>query len=232
MSLKEHGLPVPPDHLAIPKDWTFHNQNVADNFDKHVREQLPWYDLATGLVYHFGRHYLPENGRMYDLGASTGNITMALKREIESRNVDAVSIDNSEEMRNVWRGVGLFEVEDVRRYGYLPYDFGVCFLLLMFLPPVDQIALLEKLVSQIRVGGALLIFDKTETADGYLGTVIHRLTLAGKVSTGTSAEDIVRKELSLGGAQRPVRPEVVGLNKLGAVEVFRFGEFAGWVITR
>ncbi len=36
----------------IPKEWTFHSDTVADKFDRHVREQLSWYDLATQAVAH------------------------------------------------------------------------------------------------------------------------------------------------------------------------------------
>ena len=33
--------------------WTFESKEVAKNFDKHVREQLPWYDMLTdAVVYH------------------------------------------------------------------------------------------------------------------------------------------------------------------------------------
>src|SRR5882672_1662700 len=125
--------------LNIPKgDWTFKNSNVAANFDSHVREQLPWYDLATGVVAHVGRHYLPKNGVMYDVGASTGNITRCLETEIVTRNVKAISIDYSEEMKNQWLGVGAFEVADALQYDFKDYDFAVCFLVLMFLPPFEQ----------------------------------------------------------------------------------------------
>lgn len=220
------------DKLEVPADWTFHSKNVADNFDLHVREQLPWYDLATGIVSHVGRHYLPENGLMYDLGASTGNITHALESEIHKRNVTAISIDNAEPMKDAWRGVGTFEVADVRTYDYKPYDFGVCFLLLMFLPPTQQRACFERLYSSLNPGGALVIFDKTSGFDGYLGTVMHRLALAGKVATGVPAEAIVKKELSLAGAQRPIDPSSLLFLDKGVKEIFRFGEFAGWVATK
>jgi hypothetical protein len=39
----------------IPKEWTFHSDAVADKFDRHVREQLPWFDLAAQAVAHFAR---------------------------------------------------------------------------------------------------------------------------------------------------------------------------------
>ena len=30
--------------MKVPKIWTFENKEVANDFDNHVREQLPWYD--------------------------------------------------------------------------------------------------------------------------------------------------------------------------------------------
>jgi tRNA (cmo5U34)-methyltransferase len=216
--------------LEIPTDWTFKNVNVAENFTAHVNEQLPWYSLATGIISHFGRHYLPEKGVMYDVGASTGNVTRSLQKEITARNVDAISIDYSEEMRNNWSGVGKFYVADAREYEFKNYDLCVCFLVLMFLSPVEQQKLVARLVQHINVGGALVIFDKTEAVGGYLGTVLSRLTLAGKLANGASPDDIVKKELSLAGAQRPIIPTAL-LTRHGSTEIFRFGEFAGWVIT-
>ena len=38
---------------------------------------------------------------------------------------------------------------------------------------------------------------------------------------------VVRKELSLSGIQRPLYPGELGED---AVEVFRFGDFVGWII--
>jgi tRNA (cmo5U34)-methyltransferase len=218
--------------MDIPADWTFHNKSVADNFDSHVREQLPWYDIATGVVSHFGRHYLPEGGRMYDIGASTGNVTLMLKNEIEKRGVEAISLDNSQAMADVWRGIGKFEVADIRTYPLQSYDYAVCFLLLMFLPPADQRKVVQDLYHKLNPGGALLIFDKTDKFSGYLATVVHRLTMAGKVATGVPADEIVKKELSLAGAQRPIDVDRLLFRDMGATEVFRFGEFAGWVITK
>ena len=60
-----------PDNLKIPTDWTFKNANVAKHFDDHVREQLPFYDMATQAVEHIGRHYIPHGGLVYDIGRST-----------------------------------------------------------------------------------------------------------------------------------------------------------------
>lgn len=219
------------DNLVIPQDWTFKNRQVAENFDAHVREQLPFYDLATGVVAHLGRHYLPEKGTLYDLGASTGNITKMLEREITHRKAKAVSIDYSEEMQDIWQGVGEFILGDVTTFDYEQYDFAVCFLILMFIPVSKRKNFLITLLSKRKKGGALILFDKVADYNGYLGTVMHRLTLAGKVSTGVSSDNIVKKELSLAGYQRPVTIKELELESLGAVEIFRFGEFVGWIFT-
>lgn len=219
------------DNLVVPADWTFKNANVAQNFDQHVREQLPWYELATGIAAHFGRHYLPENGVMYDLGASTGNITTALSNEIKLRNVAAVSIDNSEPMGSVFQGVGRFVLDDIRTHEYGSFDFCTCFLVLMFLSRQEQESVVLKLVDSLNRGGAIVIFDKTDAYSGYLSTVVHRLALAGKVATGVPSDAIVKKELSLAGVQRPIDGAWLKAT-VGAEEIFRFGEFAGWVITK
>ena len=58
------------------QDWTF--QGFAPEFDAHVREQLPWYGMATESVALIARHYIPRRGLVYDLGASTGNVGRAL----------------------------------------------------------------------------------------------------------------------------------------------------------
>ena len=56
--------------MKIPRDWTFKKFSIAKGFDRHVREQLPWYDLATGIVRHIVRHYLNRGGLVYDIGAN------------------------------------------------------------------------------------------------------------------------------------------------------------------
>ena len=51
------------DRMVVPENWTFESKEVADHFDEHVREQLPWYDLATqggssrGPALHAARRY-------------------------------------------------------------------------------------------------------------------------------------------------------------------------------
>lgn len=218
--------------MNIPINWSFDSPGVADNFDTHVREQLPWYDMATGMVAHIVRHYLPENGLIYDIGASTGNIGESVSITISSRNANFIAIEKSEEMARRYRGPGKCIVADATDYEFLHFDVAVCFLVLMFMPITKRKAFLTKLCESIRPGGAIIVFDKVEYHDGYLSTVMHRLTMAGKVATGVLPDEIIKKELSLSGVQRPLSNWIIQCMSIKMVEIFRFGEFAGWIGTR
>lgn len=213
----------------IPSDWTFKNTEVAKEFDSHVRESLPWYDLVSGAVAFVARHYLPQSGLMYDIGASTGNIGKLLDTSLTSRNARLISIESSEEMRTHFEAQGELVIGDCTSYSYEFFDVATLFLILMFLTLEQRQKLVEELYSKCKIGGAIIVVDKIETKSDYLGTINRRLTLAGKVSSGVSAEQIIAKELSLAGMQRPLKDYELPVD---AQQFFRFGEFAGWVIEK
>jgi tRNA (cmo5U34)-methyltransferase len=215
--------------FLIPQNWTFKDDGVAAAFERHVREQLPWYSLATDAVAHVGRHYIPEFGRVYDLGCSTGNIGRALESTLDVRSAVLIPVEISEPMARHYTGPqrGNLVIQDIVKLPLKPFDLAVCFLTMMFVPVAERIDLMIRLRAACRVGGAIIVFDKTEATGGYVGTVLWRLALAGKVASGVPAQDIIAKELSLGGVQRPIDAAILGPD---ATEFFRFGEFAGWLI--
>lgn len=213
--------------MDIPRDWTFENGEIAKGFDRHVREQLPWYDLATGSIAHIARHYIPRGGLVYDIGAATGNIARALQGILEDRQATLIGIESSQEMANRYQGPGSLYVADALGFDYQPFDFAILFLVLMFMPIYERPRLLASLRKSLKPGGAILVFDKCEAASGYLATVLWRLTLAGKVAAGVSPQEIIAKELSLAGIQRPIKESEVCC---GAVPYFQFGDFRGWII--
>lgn len=215
--------------MHVPREWTFENATVAASFDQHVREQLPFYDLATGAVAHIARHYIPQNGLVYDIGASTGNIGRALEPMLTQRNAKLIPIEPAVQMAALYEGPGKDDLitEDARSVTYHRCDLIVCFLSLMFLPVSGRKTFLAWLRSHLNPGGALIVVDKCTATSGYAATVLWRLTLAGKVAAGVDPAEIVAKELSLGGVQRPLHREELPLD---AIEWLRFGEFCGWLI--
>ena len=215
--------------FEIPTDWTFKTRQVADAFDAHVREQLPWYDLASGAAAHVARHYISETGLVYDIGASTGNIGNLIAETLTARKARLIAVDDSEQMAEIYQGPGELLVADATTVDFEPCDVVMLFLVVMFIPVYKRKAFLDGLYECLRPGGAMVVVDKADETCGYLATILRRLTLAGKVATGTSAEDIIAKELSLCGVQRPI-----DLDDLpgSPVEFFKFGEFTGWLIEK
>lgn len=213
--------------IPDPGSWTFKTPHVAAAFDAHVREQLPWYEIATGIVAHVARHYVQEGGVVVDVGASTGNVGRALEPMLKARSARMVAIDQSREMVAAYTGPGECRLEDARTFDFAAErpDLVVCFLSLMFVPVRQRASVVDAIFSAIVPGGAVVVFDKMVPRPGYVGTVAYRLTLAAKREAGASAEEVIAKELSLAGVQRPMSDgELAGFD-----EVFRFGDFAGFV---
>lgn len=215
--------------FLIPNDWTFQNKSVADSFDDHVRESLPWYDLVSGAVAHFARHYLPTNGLMYDVGASTGNIGKLLDESLTARKAQLISIEESQEMADLFEAQGILEVTDATTYDFKPFDVATLFLVLMFMTMDERQTIIQTLLTKCRRGGAIIIVDKIENEANYIGTINRRLTLAGKVATNCDPKQIIAKELSLAGIQRPLKQSELPSN---AQTFFQFGEFIGVVIEK
>jgi tRNA (cmo5U34)-methyltransferase len=214
--------------FAIPETWTFDRSDVAGSFDSHVREQLPWYDLVTSALVQIARHYVPQRGLVYDIGASNGNVGRALADLLVERDARLVAIEPAREMARKYDGPGVVLETAAEHHDYEPFDFAVAMLALMFVPPSAVEPLLHRLRASIRPGGALVLVERTLPAAGYPSLVMSRLTLAAKAAMGASGAAIVAKELSLAGVQRPLDPAL--LHHFDAVEWFRFGDFAGYLI--
>jgi tRNA (cmo5U34)-methyltransferase len=214
--------------MKIPEEWTFKNKEVAKGFDTHVRQQLPWYDLTTGIVAHVARHYISQGGLVYDIGASTGNIGRAIEDTLKNRNATIIPIDNATEMAGIYKGPGEIVIADALEYEFQPFDFAVAFLSIMFFPIARRKEWVLQMVAKINRGGAMMIFDKCEPVGGYQSIVMSRLAISGKLASGVSPEEIIKKELSLAGIQRPI--DWVNVIPQNSTEIFRFGDFAGWLI--
>jgi tRNA (cmo5U34)-methyltransferase len=215
--------------MNIPTNWTFRDGTVAAEFDNHVREQLPWYDLVTRAVAHIGRHYIPEGGVVLDIGASTGNIGRALADTLASRKARLYAVEQSPDMVAKYNAPGEVQCCSATDAALVPCDLCVCFLVVMFLPIVERGAFLKRLYDLISYGGALVVVDKIQAPSGYVGTVMRRLPMEWKMQNGASAEDIIKKELSLAGYQRPIDPAILPGSP---VSFFQMGEFAGWIIAK
>jgi len=208
-------------------DWAFSDKMVGDTFDKHVEGQLPFYGMLTDAVAFITRNYAPQDGVVYDIGASTGNISRAISSIQKSRNLKIISIESSADMVKTWKGEGEIICGDATKINYEPFDVAILFLTLMFIPVSQRAGLISELKKKKKVGGCIIIVDKIFPANDYMGMILRRLTFNWKNNSGVPAEQVISKELSLSGIQRPVTENDIGYEH---TEFFRMGEFCGWVI--
>lgn len=222
--------------MKIPKDWTFKDNSVAVNFNDHVRQQLPWYDLATKAISHIIQHYLPVNGLVYDIGASTGNIENSITNLIISRNAKIIAVEESLEMVANYKGNAKIINENAMDIEYEKFDVAVLMLVVMFLNVNERKSFLSNLCKSLNKGGVIIILDKINIEQTYLSTLFHRLTIKCKIDNKASSDEILEKEMSLGGIQRPVSIELIknlaNESFLRYYEFFRYGEFVGWILER
>ena len=213
--------------------WTFDTPEIANTFDSHVREQLPWYDMATDAVVYIARNYLPQFGTIADIGSSTGNMVDKLMPLTVERWADVVAIENSIPMCKVlqekYENSKCVAVQNVNiTNSKMPKaDVYIVFLTLMFIPVESRKALIKSMRANCRRGGVIVVVDKVCDHGGYFATVLKRLTMQFKLQQGAKPEDVLTKEMSLAGVQIPLDPAILGED---AKLFFRMGEFAGWVI--
>ena len=84
------------DKVDISK-FTF-DQKVVDVFDDMVLRSVPGYKQMIELIGLAGRKYPVINSNVYDLGCSTGAVTLSIASNLKSESVKIFSIDNSQEM--------------------------------------------------------------------------------------------------------------------------------------
>lgn len=212
--------------------WTFDTPEIADKFDAHVREQLPWYDMVTDAVVYIVRNYLTEKGRVVDVGASTGNMIDKLMPLLLERKATAVAIEKSPSMVDVLHQ--RFENHhnvtvvqgDITRADLQPSQVYIVFLTMMFIPVHERRRVIAKLKANLIEGGVLILVDKVADHGGYFSTVLKRLGMHWKLQQGAELGEVTTKEMSLAGVQIPFDTSWIPEAK----EFFRMGEFVGWVV--
>ena len=215
------------------KSWTFETKEIAETFDSHVREQLPWYDMVTDAVVYIARNYLPEFGTVVDIGSSTGNMVDKLMPLTVERWADVIAIEKSIPMCKVlqkkYENSECVSVQNVNiTNSDMPEaEVYILFLTMMFIPIENRKTLINAMRENCTKGGVIIVVDKINDHQGYFSTVLKRLTMQFKLQQGAKPEDVLNKEMSLAGVQIPIDPAILGED---AKQFFRMGEFAGWVI--
>ena len=184
-------------------DFRF-DQDVVKVFDDMVRRSVPGYDSMIQMIGLIARMYGQDNTNYYDLGSSTGAITLSIALNNKSRNNQFFAIDNSKEMveqceKNLHNKVDNLQAicDDINQVKINSASIVVLNLTLQFIDVNLRSNLIKKIYDGLESGGILIISEKIHFDDAVTQNQITKLHMDFKKENGYSELEIANKRQAI-----------------------------------
>ena len=184
-------------------DFRF-DQDVVKVFDDMVRRSVPGYDSMIQMIGLIARMYGQDNTNYYDLGSSTGAITLSIALNNKSKNNQFFAIDNSKEMveqceKNLHNKVDNLQAicDDINQVKINSASIVVLNLTLQFIDVNLRSNLIKKIYDGLEPGGILIISEKIHFDDELTQNQITKLHMDFKKENGYSELEIANKRQAI-----------------------------------
>ena len=184
-------------------DFRF-DQDVVKVFDDMVRRSVPGYDSMIQMIGLIARMYGQDNTNYYDLGSSTGAITLSIALNNKSKNNQFFAIDNSKEMveqceKNLHNKVDNLQAicDDINQVKINSASIVVLNLTLQFIDVNLRSNLIKKIYDGLESGGILIISEKIHFDDAVTQNQITKLHIDFKKENGYSELEIANKRQAI-----------------------------------
>ena len=184
-------------------DFRF-DQDVVKVFDDMVRRSVPGYDSLIQMIGLIARMYGQDNTNYYDLGSSTGAITLSIALNNKSNNNQFFAIDNSKEMveqceKNLHNKVDNLQAicDDINQVKINSASIVVLNLTLQFIDVNLRSNLIKKIYDGLESGGILIISEKIHFDDAVTQNQITKLHMDFKKENGYSELEIANKRQAI-----------------------------------
>ena len=184
-------------------DFRF-DQDVVKVFDDMVRRSVPGYDSMIQMIGLIARMYGQDNTNYYDLGSSTGAITLSISLNNKSKNNQFFAIDNSKEMveqceKNLHNKVDNLQAicDDINQVKINSASIVVLNLTLQFIDVNLRSNLIKKIYDGLEPGGILIISEKIHFDDAVTQNQITKLHMDFKKENGYSELEIANKRQAI-----------------------------------
>jgi tRNA (cmo5U34)-methyltransferase len=210
--------------------WDFKGA-VAQHFDGHVQRSVPFYDEGHELICNLSDFFITHNSRCYEIGSSTGTLTLKLAAH-NSPKVGArfIGIDIEPGMIDVatekQTAAGItnaeFVLDDALQFDFDEPDLIVAYYTVQFVRPNQRQRLVEQIYRSLKWGGAFLLFEKVRANDARHQDIAVSLYNDFKLRQRFSPDEIVSKARSLKGVLEPFSTQgnVDMLKRAGFVDIF------------
>ncbi len=182
------------------------DEGVATVFDDMANRSIPFYREVVHLTASVGMKFVPENGRIYDIGCSTGNTSLHLAKSLQEKKVQIIGIDPSVAMlkkANEKSAVYTYGHEikfcegDVENFSFLPCHMMVMNYTLQFISPEKRGEVLKKLCKCLEKGGVLVLSEKLRQEDEQVEKFNTETYEKFKAGNGYSFLEIANKRQAL-----------------------------------
>ena len=184
-------------------DFRF-DHDVVKVFDDMVRRSVPGYDSMIQMIGLIARMYGQDNTNYYDLGSSTGAITLSIALNNKSKNNQFFAIDNSKEMveqceKNLHNKVDNLQAicDDINQVKINSASIVVLNLTLQFIDVNLRSNLIKKIYDGLEPGGILIISEKIHFDDELTQNHITKLHIDFKKENGYSELEIANKRQAI-----------------------------------
>ncbi|EPB8177075.1 methyltransferase (plasmid) [Clostridium perfringens] len=184
-------------------NWEF-DEEVARNFDIHVRKSVQMYEEFHELISKMSKFFIEDDTNVLDIGTSTGEL---LKKLVcPNRNCKYIGIDNKVAMVNkaIEKLGDEFFIEniDIKDYKISNCSVITMVLVLQFLKISDRQDVINKIYSALNKGGAFFFVDKIRTENVIINDIYNDLYYDFKLRKGLNSHEILQKNRSLRGIQK------------------------------
>ena len=184
-------------------DFRF-DESVVVVFDDMIKRSVPGYEVMIQMVRLVARTYGKDHTNYYDLGSSTGAITLALALNNKHKNNKFIAVDNSPQMvkkckKNLSGKIDNFEIvcADIKDISIENASIVVLNLTLQFVDVEKRSKLVKKIYDGLIPGGALIISEKIHFDNKENQEQLSTLHLDFKRANGYSELEIANKRQSL-----------------------------------
>ena len=184
-------------------DFQF-DKEVVKVFDDMVRRSVPGYDSMIQMIGLIARMYGQDNTSYYDLGSSTGAISLSIALNNNKKNNQFFAIDNSEEMtrqckKNLENKVdNLYAIcDDINQIEIHNASIVVLNLTLQFIDVNLRSRLIKKIYDGLNPGGVLIVSEKIHFDDKATQNQITKLHMDFKKENGYSELEISNKRQAI-----------------------------------
>jgi tRNA (cmo5U34)-methyltransferase len=195
--------------LAEVPDFVF-NEDVVRVFPDMIKRSVPGYPTIVENIGVLAGQFAQPHTALYDLGASLGAATQALRRHVKSDGCRVIAVDNSPAMVERCREylhaqdamfqellpVAVIEA-DILALELQPTSLVTLNFTLQFIPPPRRLELLARIRQALLPGGALILSEKLRFEDQAQHELLGELHIAFKRANGYSELEIAQKRSAI-----------------------------------